>query len=343
MPTQNAIADLPLRGVPSKYSRFYPSGRIWPSGDFSLGYTKSSPDERLDCRHPGDNPDGWFEGDPHGGDPLVLVNASNSHKTRTPRGINGITGFGRKMLKSAVTQLFRDFPHHRPTFATLTLPDLPREIRQHLSANWAEVVRQTIQYLTRCLKAARVPQLVISCSEFQPKRLLNSGGEAYLHLHLVWPNPPRRNAWAVDVLRFQVWFTRLISRLADYPLPCLCNCDLKMAKSNCAFELAKYLSKGGAVLGKALEDLGPENMPHTYWNLSKAARDKVKSEVKTGRDIGSYLESCLNYGFEFDCLDTLFARLRNIDLAIGEALITVGWSGELSPDLYIENFPRGTH
>lgn len=330
----NPLAGRRFKGFPSSGMRYSPSGQLWPNGEFSLGYKKSPGDERLDTRHPADNPEGIAPKGAGGRPPLDLVNVPNSHKPRPPRGINGITTYGRRMLRSACYQVARDYPRNRPTFATLTLPPLPRDRRQLVSKRWGEVVRQTIQYISRSLVKAGLAPIVLSCSEFQPGRMRDSGGEAYLHLHMVWINPTKFNTWSVDVQALTLWFTRLISRIADYPLDQLCNVDTKIAKGNIAYEMAKYLSKGSTVLSGAEKDLGTENLPSTYWNMTALTRSKIKAELLKGLPVGEVLENLIAYGFHAHEVNDLFLWVRHIDCEIGGNLVTVGYTGLLTPSVH---------
>lgn len=333
---KNPLAGRRFKGFSSSGDSYSPSGQLWPNGEFSFGYKRILGDERLDMRHPADNPEGIAPKGDGGVPPLDLVNASNSHTDRTPRGINGITTYGRRMLRSACYQVARDYPRNRPVFATLTLPPLPRDRRQLISKRWGEVVRQTIQYVSRALVKAGLPPVVLSCSEYQPDRMTKTGGDAYLHLHMVWINPVRFNTWSIDVQALAIWFTRLISRLAEYPLDVSCNIDTKLARGNIAYEMAKYLSKGSTVLSGAEKDLGMENLPATYWNMSAVTRDKIKAELLKGQPVGEVLENLIAYGFHAHEINDLFLWVRHIDCDLGGTLVTVGYTGLLTASVHLD-------
>lgn len=331
---RNRLADLPLKGVPSRSPSLSPSGRLWPNGEFSQGYKRTQGDERLDMRSLADS---WGDERGGGGDtpPLDLVNVTNSHKPTRQRGELGITTYGRRMLRNGVYILREKFPSRPLTFCTLTVPDLPGDARKELAGNWGEVARQTIQWLSRQLTHQGLPPLILSCSEIQPKRLENGGG-AYLHLHLIWPNPSRkRGEWGVDADDLRAWWAKLLRRITDNPSLPTPNIDLVVAKGNIAKELSKYLSKGSSVLTKAAEDLGVENLPRTWWNMSKPLRDAIKSAIIQGVELGALILEWIEYDRGMG-EDGIFQWIREIYAEIEDRQVHIGNTGQLIPALNLE-------
>lgn len=333
-PPRNPIADLDLAGIPSRNPTLSPSGRLWPNGEFSQGYKRTQGDERLDMRSLADS---WGDERGGGGDtpPLDLVNLPNSHKPRGQRGELGITTYGRRMLRNGVYTLREKLPGHPLTFCTLTCPDLPGDGRKLLAGQWGEVVRQTLQWLSRQLAHQGLPPMILSCSEIQPSRLQNGGG-AYLHLHLIWPNPSRkRGQWGVDADDLRSWWAKLLRRLTDNPSLPTPNIDLVVAKGDIAKELSKYLSKGSSVLGKAAEDLGVENLPRTWWNMSKPLRDAIKSAILQGQEVGALLLEWIEYDRGLG-EEGIFQWIREIYAEISDRQVQIGNTGQLIPALNLE-------
>lgn len=262
-------------------------------------------------------------------EPLNLSVAPNSHK-RAKRGLKGITSFGKNMTKSVGALMERYYPHHRKTFATLTIPPLSSEKRALLASRWSELVRQLLQWLSRRLAAAAVPTVVCSVTEVQPKRLLASG-EGYLHLHMLWLNlPGRAGNWAVDVEGLKAWAWNCVSRLVDEPDLGYLNVNVRPVKGSAARYMAKYMSKGGAVLEDAIADWGTENCPSTWWNMTAQARRWVKCHVLSGEPVGALLETIVNYVF-FTHDDSPVEFLRQTEIEFDGVFVTVGWRGRLSP------------
>ena len=327
----NPLANLPLSGIPDRGPTLTPSGRLWPNGEFSQGYKRSPGDEPLDMRPLANS---WGDEQGGGGDtpPLDLVNLPNLNKRTTQRGELGITDYGRRMLRNGVHILKERFPNHPLTLATLTLPPLQTSDRRELSGSWGSAVHQTLQWVQRELKRKGLPPLVLSCSEIQPSRLETEGG-AYLHLHLVWVNPPRRSAgWGVSSERLRAFWDDLLRRVTGLDDLPTANIDLQWARGDISRELSKYLSKGSSVLSKAAEDLGVENLPRTWWNMSKALRDMIKSAILVGHPVGQLLLEWI----EFDRgqgEEGLFLWVRDIYAEIDDRRVQLGTTGQLTPDL----------
>lgn len=327
----NPLAGRNWEGVPSQAPSFSPSGTLWPNGEFSQGWKRSPGDERLDMRSLADSWDD-SEGVGGGNPPLDLVNPAKSHTKRSIRGGLGITTYGRRMLRSGVHILRERYPNHPLTLGTLTLPPLQSSDRRELSGHWGEVVRQTIQWITRQLIRKGLPPLVLSCSEIQPKRLETDKG-AYLHLHLVWVNPPTApEEWGVDADGLRVFWSSLVRRMVDNPSLPVPNIDLRMVRGDVAREISKYVSKGSDCLRKASQDLGIENMPRTWWNMSKALRDLVKGAILKGGQVGTLILEWLQY--DQGCGEEgLFLWHRAITVDLNGRLITMGNTGQLTPIL----------
>lgn len=319
--------------MPSKQSAFVPSGKLWPTGEWSLGYSKHRSDDPQWFHHLADSPDGWLakgklqEGRPEG--PLDLRNVSNSHKNTCPRrkrGSKGITGNGRKMVKSVGALINRNYRCHRVTFATITMPSLPRQLRRELALCWPELVRQLIQWLSRHLERQGLPKVVVSVSEIQQKRLEESR-EAYLHLHLLWLNHPgRAGNWAVDVRKLKAFVSRFMFNRGIWAEGAYVNTDVRAVKKDVSGYLAKYLSKGSDAIEPMIADLGADTIPSTWWNLSGDARKWVKKNTYSGRVVGEILEAMLEY-FWSDTSNDFFRYIYHVELQCDSGAYTVGWRG----------------
>ncbi len=370
-----------IHGQVKNQSAYVPTGRIWPSGDFSLGYVKVEPGSRIDLashvrridRREMTVPDrpGWSMG-PHGfpvfddsaadadglaeglsvaaecelqewiartgeATSLDLTNPRNSHSggNRPEKyGKQGITGYGRKMVKSAAT-LIQKMPGKRVTFATVTMPTLPQQIRRELAMAWPELVNRLIQWLSRRLKAAGLPALICSVTEIQPGRL-KARSEAYLHLHLVWPNHwAKAGNWAVDVEALKAWVSEFLQARGLWANDAWVNVDTKQVEKTAAGYLSKYMSKGSSELEQFAADCGWDAVPGQWWNLSKPARDLVKKFTHEGPLVGGLLDAVVNHALQFQELNEFHVLCPAILEYDGKERI-VGWFGVLSKDLRSE-------
>lgn len=397
------VYSLELTGRPSRHPKYVPTGRIWPSGDFSLGYVKVEGDSRVDGRSygqradmddfplPGD--DGWFIGrwgvpqpsDGHRCDgqalreleaeecfrnpaayavayglefdldkfncgvyclalkaaklafPLDLTVPVNSHSgvSRCEKyGKGGITSYGRKMVKSAAT-LIQKMPGKRTTFATVTMPTLPPHLRRELALVWPELLRQMLQWLTRQLKKSGLPGLVCSVTEVQPGRLAEHE-EAYLHLHLVWPNHGGRyGEWAVDCVALRAWCSEFLQRRGIWVADAWVNVDTQQVKKTAAGYLSKYMSKGASEIEEFANDCGWDAIPGQWWNLTKPARDLVRKYTHEGFDAGHLLLSVIDHALHA-CDMSPFWGLSQAVLVIGGRESHVGWYGGLKESVRLD-------
>ena len=394
---------LELKGQPSRHPNYVPTGRIWPSGDFSLGFKKVEGDSRVDGRSfgvqgdagafplPGD--DGWFIGrwgvpqpvPGHRQDgqaladleaeecyqnpaayavaygleweldkfrklvypfvyqaaklafPLDLTVPGNSHSgaVRPEKyGKLGITGYGRKMVKSAAT-LIQKMPGRRTTFATVTMPTLPKQLRRELALEWPEFLRQLLQWLTRQLRKSGLPGLVCSVTEIQPGRLADYE-EAYLHLHLVWPNHGGRYGnWAVDCDALRTWVAEFLQRRGLWATEAWVNVDTQEVRKTAAGYLSKYMSKGVAEIEEFAKDCGWDAVPGQWWNLTKPARDLVKKYTHEGVETGHLLQSVIDHAIH-TCDMSPFWGLNMAVLTIGKAQVMAGWYGGFKEEVRLD-------
>lgn len=335
--------------------KFVPSARIWPNGEFTLGYAKDgeespelnewtwtggsrglSPDEldaRLECLH------GWLDavagvysvsGRLATG-LLTLSNARNSREALGPTkyGLNGITAQGTKMLRSAAFIMERDYGCSDVTMGTFTVPHLEKEERILLAQQWGRLTNRLVEHLRRELQEQGRPPVVCGCTEIQSARL-ESRAEGYLHLHVIWPaHSNNGRLWAVEADEVRTWWKAAIERVIGRELGCAPRVETAIVEKSVEAYLGKYLSKGSDdCLGQFVADLGYESVPGQWWFMSNYLKGKIKAETMTGRNVGHLLDEYIHHtvttgsgvGFEW---------LRHVDLNIDGRLITVGYVGRL--------------
>lgn len=94
--------------------------------------------------------------------------------------------------------------------------------------------------------------------------------------------------------------------------------------------MAKYMSKGSETLAEAQEDWGADVCPSTWWNMSKTARDWVKSRTFKGRQVGELLDTFMQYVWDTgDSTPVEFVRPIEIDM--DGTLVVMGWRGRFTP------------
>jgi hypothetical protein len=332
-----------------------PSAKLWPNGEFTLGYAwdgeevllkeelfipeydpSMSPqelDERLAAMH--ELLDAVERAYSVSGRlawrALTLSNARNSEKEAEPTkyGLNGITGTGAKMLRSAAFIMERQYGKEDVTMGTFTVPHLEKDERVKLAQSWGVLTNDLVRYLrNELIKQGRAPA-VAGCTEIQSARL-ESRSEGYLHLHAIWPahsNNGRR--WSVEADGVRTWWKKAIERVIGRELPIAPRVETALVEFGVEHYIGKYLSKGGDdLLGQFVADLGYESVPGQWWFMSNYLKTKIRKETLGGRNLGALLEGYIQHtvtvgsgnGFEW---------LRHVDLALDGRNLTIGYVGRL--------------
>lgn len=329
LPRQN------VRGYAKREGGSYPSGTLWPHGEFSLGWARDRGDggewhEDVFVGMGVDDTASAREGAKEALASLNLSDAPNSH--RPPRGLKGMTGYGAQMIKACGHLLQQRWPHHRKTLGTVTLPPMSEQARREVVAAWPQMTREWLQWLSRRLERQGLPPVVCSVTEVQPKRL-EARSEGYLHWHTLWLNHPgQAGNWAVDPNDVRTWVNDLLRRHCPSYSGGHVNVNTKPVEGVVAAYMAKYMSKGKQMVSEAMKDWGSDLCPRQWWNMTASARRMVKAATCQGRQAGLILETALNHAFDTDPGE-VFAFLRHIELLVDGAHLTVGWRGRFHPGL----------
>jgi hypothetical protein len=248
-------------------------------------------------------------------------------------GKKGITGYGKKMVKSVGALIDRHYPHHRVTFATITMPSLPGPLRAELAQCWPRLVNEVMKWLKRRLEKKGLPPVIVSVTEIQPKRL-STTGEGYLHLHMMWLNAPSpASGWSIRVENLKAWISDWLLRHNLWETNSHVNVDTRSVKGEKARYLAKYASKGAAEIEAFASDCGWESVPSQWWNLTNAARKWVKDNIVEGRAAGELLDALINQSFDVGVFSH-FRYIYHVDIELEGRYINVGWRGALHRECY---------
>jgi len=252
---------------------------------------------------------------------LILSLPQSLHKSPKRRK-RGITGDARRKLRNAVWLMEKEYGTKNLTFATITIPPLPQEVRKYLNLSWGEFKRKVIQEITRRLKRAGSPPYVVEVTEVNTGRYAKYG-DLYLHSHLVWANnrtsvPSKRkkeneyrrgrgNTWAIDI----EWLRSMVLRLlinhieageilemlgrekfsvAEILLPRI---EVARVRKTVAGYLAKYLSKSMKGLADMIEESPSleEELPWQWYYLGGGIRKLVLAAI---RPIDTVQADCIN-------------------------------------------------
>ena len=281
-----------------------PSGRLWPDGQFSIGYAPCGGMERE--MSPSEYAEKWMP-------PLGSSLPSNSHRDvdagNPKRGQKGITSYGKKVLKNAVWRMQRLYGKRSLSFVTLTLPSITFEESWYVSSNWSEILRVFYQKVVRRLELHGLPRVYAGCTELQPKRS-NREEHPALHIHFVVVGRWRsRGAWALSPLDFRtMWMDSVKPYLqGKYSWDAVEN--VQMVKKDVSAYLGKYISKGVCVGNPPDPMYTGWSLPTSWYNVSLGLRQWVTGNIRRHPSLiemiekaatGGYLDEYCHYYFSGD-------------------------------------------
>lgn len=279
-----------------------PSGRLWPNGEFSIGYAPCGGMERL--LSPRERADK--------GVPLIGSSIGpNSHKHDDlgvpKRGTKGLTAHGKRVLRNAAWRLQRLYGKHCLSFVTLTMPSVTYEESWYVSSNWAEICRIFYQKLGRRLEAAGLPSSYLGCTELQPERSEREGHPA-LHLHfVVVGRRSRREGWALTPGDFRsLWSSVLGDYFSGEKDWGACE-NVQQVKRDVSAYLSKYLSKGISMARPPRSDETGWSLPTSWYNCSLELRRWVLDNVRSHPRIIEAIERAARDGVMEFCCHYFFA------------------------------------
>lgn len=297
-------------------SRGIYAGKIYPSGDFTIGRIGRPPSSKRDkATHPlsGIKVDSYrhdgqehkiYEYDdrqPHlsGRPPMGLSDATNYHKPRTKRGQGGITSHGKRKVRSGCALLDKDFRRNCTTLGTCTIPGVTDRETEILDQNWSEIVRQFMQEIKRHLERAGCKNLdYVYVTEIQENRY-RVHGVVGLHIHfLIQGRNKPSDPWAISKDDLRRLWQRIIENFLERPVDCSTATRVESPRKSLGREMGKYISKGGKITSHLKRDGKAHLLPSSYWGMSRSLSKKVDQAIVklTGEDAYWFLSSLDNFG-----------------------------------------------
>lgn len=262
--------------------------------------------------------------------PLGLSMRSNSHK-RVRRGSKGISRAGARAVENSAILLEETYGKSRLSFLTLTLPDVSPGEAIALSENWSEVVRVFLQWLCRQLKAAGLPDCVVSVTEVQESRLVSSGVLG-LHLHMLFVGRKPVGGWVLSPEDVRVAWKRVISKYLDSPADMYewkAVERIERIKKSASGYIGKYMSKGlksALLIAESCPDVA---LPSTWYNLSQTMRRWYKrSIVILSRELAGYIVELIE-NKEEEC----FEFVGSVSVSYRDRSIKVGYAGKMTTSM----------
>lgn len=274
------------------------SGRIFPSGDFSVGICpapKQRPADEEYERARGRMTRRVIRWQEEGVDYHEVNYAPNTCVSHPPNlvsgtksahrgkyGGKGITGYGKKMVRSGAKILQEEWGLKCTGFGTLTLPSFSYEDMATIADSWGVLVKRFFEEFKREQCRNGGDERYVCVTEIQESRFINSG-ELGLHIHFVYK--ARQSAydtnWFISANWCRhTWRRILANRLghvcADIPSP---RCELKLVRRDAAGYLGKYMSKGGKILARIKEAMPALALPGQWWGCDAGTRRDIKGRI----------------------------------------------------------------
>lgn len=339
------------------------SGRITPSGRFSLGSTPKNPppsakrvDEAIANYEVSDLRSEEFRCDLYGHRPACLLSDApegvvrvegEGHQTGTPfgsskpdishnrgkRGVNGISAKASAQLTYWLSQFEMAVGRANLSFLTLTCPEVKPEDRCSIQDNWSEIVRRFIQELKRELRRrGAVRDTVLGCSEIQEERARKYGWDVP-HLHLVFQGRGKASRnWLLRPEEVRgLWQRILCSYLSDSDIDFRATENIQRVRFSCARYLGKYLSKSSSKCRATVE--ASQWFPSDYTVIPARLRTWYRTHTVSGYSVALYVIEVLK---NHEKINGLWMKPITIQTSIGEQII--GWVGN-NPE-WVMNAPR---
>lgn len=222
--------------------------------------------------------------------------------TRTRKGLQGCTGFGKKMVRNAVYRLFKERLPEQYSFWTFTFPPIDDELYSLISPkDWYKLERDLRRRLRQHFEKKSFSNFdMISVSEIQEKRF-RTYGQIYLHYHMVLPsreysyledfknNPylltasEARNIWAIAVRhwlrRIAITAPKRIDSSSIQSIDFRASVDCRVCDSGAAAYLSKYLSKGTHDCSLAVEKGLAAYLPYQWWYVNSDLKERVHNHA----------------------------------------------------------------
>ena len=302
------------------------SGRLWPSGRFSIGSVPFGGKEPVRL---------GVMGGPEDVGTIGLSLPSNCHRNIEDvpsvsfqgRGANGITAHGRNVVESAVCLMERIYGRRKLGFATLTLPSVTVDESWVVSARWRDIQRTFFQRLKREYARRGVDFCYVAVTEIQGKRFEKTGVLG-LHLHFCYPAMCGRG-FVLGPSEFRkVWLDCIRGIIGDIRGGASVENIQRVKKSASAY-MAKYLSKGVGILRKVRDSRPLGILPHSWYGLSISLRRMVKGCTITSPSLVSFIYEIA----QVEEFQDAFVYVRDFIKAVGGRERLLGIYGKLDDQI----------
>lgn len=287
------------------------SGWLWEHGAFGLSSVKRKKIGQIGEQSPPEHPGDWVEWVKYHRDgsqtrtrmrPLACqssLSRTATEKTRTRRGLRGMTSHGRKVVTGAAHRIESLAPRYTVSFVTLTLPAANQAQLNQVARSSPKWLKVLCQRVARSLRKQKLPGHLVAVLEIQPKRAASTGLYA-LHVHMVFQGRRGGKAWVLTPVQIRdIWRNTLRRYHSFYESANFDSSEnVQCVKQSASGYLGKYLSKGGAEVAEAAEKC-PDALPSSWYYCSLALRRAVLgARVRLSGGMAEQFLRAVERGFE---------------------------------------------
>lgn len=214
---------------------------------------------------------------------LGLSVVTKSHKPietvtqeRERRGLNGISSYGQRQLRSAVELMQDEIGVDCLGFGTATVPSVSEAENLAISENWSEIVRRFMQEYRRKLLKHGLSDKIALCTEVQLGRFAATG-QVVMHIH--WAYQCRESAdhreYPIKPGWVQATWQRILQSFIGRPIKTRSSTRIERVRKSAVGYMAKYLSKGCEQL-KEIKARGlGKYLPRSWYSMTDSLRKRV--------------------------------------------------------------------
>jgi len=228
------------------------------------------------------------------------------------------TTYSKRMVRNCIAKLERDCGRQNLAFATYTLPDLPADQLESLSAKSGVIANRLCQEIKRNQERAGITSEIVWIVEIQWKRFERTGIPV-IHFHIVFQSRKSRyHPYAISKeLNTKIW-NRIISNALGYEIEMPSAANIQQVKKSAENYMSKYMSKGSKVAQELVDEKLVSLLPKNWWGATLSLRRWVKDHTKLLADSAKEFIKNNYKAFKNNLKDSPFTWLHAHEITLME-------------------------
>lgn len=281
----------------------------------------------------------FYKAEPPSAAPLFIESPKSSRKSRKPYGENGITNYGKKVVRNGALLLEQKYGRSRLGFVTCTLPGMDESQCKEIIAKWSEVTRRFYQKVKRQLEKVSKPFIYCGVTEIQENRFKKYNTPAP-HLHFVYlcRDSSRTKYWLFICQLHRAWneaigecVNSLGVSTSQRVLGKLGSVHAKLVRKSASAYLGKYMSKGCNVV-KAMQEKGYNEFPKQWWTACMQTKKMFKDSIIK---LSTHTCNAIFYNAHLLYEAKKLLNYSYVSIEIEQILRNIGIAGIMSDETYV--------